>query len=419
MGMDRKIEKSLKPLMIKVGLIAIFGSGLAFAGYRVLQDSSVATFRVAEDRVTIGEVAEGYFEDFIPQRGTVTPLQTVFLDATEGGRVEKLFVEAGAIVEEGQPLLQFTNSNLQLNVATNDTQITESLNNLNNSRNELEKGKLTTEAQLIDAEFQMTNLQRRLPRMEELVKEKLVSEEEYQAARDEAAYREQQIANLKARQELETRIREERLKQIDVQIASLESNLQLVKDSFENLLVRAPASGQLSSFDAEIGQSKTPGQRLGQIDDIEQYKLEVLIDEFYVTRTQAGQTGEFTLQDKPYQLVISKVYPEITNGTFKVDMDFVGDVPAEIRRGQTLQVRIQLGDSSNALLLPRGGFFQDTGGNWAFVLDASGEFAEKRNIRLGRRNPEYFEVLEGLGAGERVIVSEYAAFSEMDRIAFE
>ena len=419
MGMDRRIERSRKPLMIKVGLLAIFGSGLAFAGYRVLQDSSVATFRVAEERVTVGEVSLGYFEDFIPQRGTVTPLRTVFLDAIDGGRIDKVFVEAGAIVTEGEPLLQFSNSNLQLNVATNDTQITESLNNLNNSRNDLETRKLTTERELIDAEFAMTNLQRRLPRMEQLVREKLVSQEEFEAARDEALYREQQIANIRARQVLETRIREERLKQIDVQIASLESNLQLVKNSYENLLVRAPASGQLSSFDVEIGQSKNPGQRLGQIDDIEQYKLEVLIDEFYVTRTQPGQTGEFTLRDKPYQLVISKVYPEITNGTFKVDMDFVGDVPPEVRRGQTLQVRIQLGDSSNALLLPRGGFFQDTGGNWAFVLDASGEFAEKRNIRLGRRNPEYFEVLEGLDAGERVIISEYAAFSAMDRIAFE
>ncbi|MGV3591569.1 MAG: efflux RND transporter periplasmic adaptor subunit [Gammaproteobacteria bacterium] len=419
MGMDRRIEKSRKPLLIKLALVAIFGSGLAFAGYRVLQDSSVATFRVAQDRVTIAEVSPGYFEDFIPVRGTVTPLRTVFLDAVEGGRVENVFVEAGAIVEEGQPLLQFSNSDLQLSVATTDTSITEQLNNLNNTRNQLETTKLQTEKELIEAEYRMTNLQRRLPRMEQLVQQKLVSDEEYQAARDEAVYLEQLITNIRARQMLEDRIRHERLRQIDAQIVQLETNLQLSKDSFENLLLRAPASGQLSSFDVEIGQSKTRGQRLGQIDDVEQFKLEVLIDEFYVTRTQAGQRAEFTLQGRPYELVISKVYPEITNGTFKVDMDFAGSVPADIRRGQTLQIRVQLGDSADALLLSRGGFFQDTGGNWAFVLDARGEFAEKRNIRLGRRNPEYFEVLEGLRAGERVITSEYAAFSEMDRIVFE
>ncbi|HEY0962477.1 MAG TPA: HlyD family efflux transporter periplasmic adaptor subunit [Pseudomonadales bacterium] len=419
MGMDRRIERSRRPLLIKLALVAVFGSGVAFAGYRVLKDSSVATFRVAQERVTIDEVRAGYFEDFIPVRGTVTPLRTVFLDAVEGGRVEKVFVEAGAIVEQGQPLLQFSNSDLQLSVATTDTSITEQLNNLNNTRNQLETTKLQTEKELIEAEYRMTNLQRRLPRMEQLVAERLVSDEEYQAARDEAVYLEQLIANIRARQMLEDRIRQDRLKQIDAQIVQLEANLQLSKDSFENLLLRASASGQLSSFDAEIGQSKTRGQRLGQIDDVEEFKLEVLIDEFYVTRTQPGQRGEFTLQGKPYELVISKVYPEIANGTFKVDMDFAGAVPADIRRGQTLQVRVQLGDSADALLLSRGGFFQDTGGNWAFVLDEGGEFAEKRNIRLGRRNPEYFEVLEGLSVGERVITSEYAAFTEMDRIAFE
>jgi HlyD family secretion protein len=419
MGMDRKIEKSRKPLLIKLALVAVFGSGLAFAGYRVLQDSSVATFRVAQDRVTIAEVTEGYFEDFIPQRGTVTPLQTVFLDAIEGGRVDKIFVETGAIVEEGQPLLQFSNSDLQLSVATTDTNITEQLNNLNNITNQLDTTKINTERELLEREFRMQTLQRLLPRQQALVAKHMASQTEIEATQDEIAYLEKTIANIKSRQALENRIRDERLAQIKIQIAQLESNLVLSKESFENLLVRAPAAGQLSSFDAEMGQSKTPGQRLGQIDDIDQFKLEVLIDEFYVSRTQAGQRAEFTHQSQPYEAVISKVYPEITNGTFKVDMDFVGAVPADIRRGQTLQVRIQLGDSSNALLLSRGGFFQDTGGNWAFVLDASGEFAEKRNIRLGRRNPEYFEVLEGLAAGERVITSEYAAFAEMDRIAFE
>lgn len=411
-------RESRKPLLIKLALVATFGSGLAFAGYRVLQDAALATFRVGQDRVTIAEVRAGYFEDFIPVRGTVTPLRTVFLDAVEGGRVEDVFVEPGAMVREGQPLLQFSNSDLQLSVATTDTSITEQLNNLNNTRNQLETTKLQTEKELIDAGFRMTNLERRLPRMEKLARAKLVSTEEYQAERDEAAYFEELIANIRARQKLEDRIRHDRLKQIDAQIVQLEANLQLSKNSFDNLLLRAPASGQLSAFDAEIGQSRNKGQRLGQI-DVDQFKLEVLIDEFYVTRTQSGQRAEFTLQGKTYELVITKVYPEITNGTFKVDMDFAGSVPADIRRGQTLQVRVQLGDSANALLLPRGGFFQDTGGNWAFVLDAGGEFAEKRNIRLGRRNPEYFEVLEGLVAGERVITSEYAAFSDMDRIVFE
>lgn len=320
-------RESRKPLLIKLALVATFGSGLAFAGYRVLQDAALATFRVGQDRVTIAEVRAGYFEDFIPVRGTVTPLRTVFLDAVEGGRVEDVFVEPGAMVREGQPLLQFSNSDLQLSVATTDTSITEQLNNLNNTRNQLETTKLQTEKELIDAGFRMTNLERRLPRMEKLARAKLVSTEEYQAERDEAAYFEELIANIRARQKLEDRIRHDRLKQIDAQIVQLEANLQLSKNSFDNLLLRAPASGQLSAFDAEIGQSRNKGQRLGQI-DVDQFKLEVLIDEFYVTRTQSGQRAEFTLQGKTYELVITKVYPEITNGTFKVDMDFAGSVPA-------------------------------------------------------------------------------------------
>lgn len=245
--MDRKIEKNRKAVMIKLALVALLGSGLALGSYRVLQDSSVATFRVSQDRVTTAEVREGVFEDFVPQRGTVMPRRTVFLDAVEGGRIEKIFVEAGAMVEEGQPLMQFSNSDLQLSVATTDTNITEQLNNLNNTHNQLETTKLHTEKELIEAQYRMTNLRRRLPRMEQLALKKLVSDEEYQAARDEERYLEQLISNILSRQLLEDRIRDQRLKQIDAQIAALESNLKLSKDSFENLLLRAPASGQLVS----------------------------------------------------------------------------------------------------------------------------------------------------------------------------
>ena len=201
-------------------------------------------------------------------------------------------------------------------------------------------------------------------------------------------------------------------------VTQLQRNLEIARKNLDSLIITAPIAGQLSSFTAELGQSKARGETLGQIDDVEQFKLSVLIDEFYVTRTREGQYGEFTLAGLPYELRITKVYPQITNGQFEVDMEFVGTVPTDIRRGQTLQTRMQLGDASEALLLPRGGFFQDTGGNWAFVLDATGATAGKREITLGRRNPEYFEVLEGLREGEQVITSEYAAYATMERIKF-
>lgn len=184
------------------------------------------------------------------------------------------------------------------------------------------------------------------------------------------------------------------------------------------MIITAPISGQLSSFNVELGQSKQRGETLGQIDDVDDYKLSALVDEFYVTRTREGLLGEFTLAGKTYPLRVARVYPQVVNGQFEVDMEFSGEVPPEVRRGQTLQIRMQLGDAGSALLLPRGGFFQDTGGNWAFVLDSSGKYAYKRDISLGRRNPEYFEVLSGLEAGESVIVSEYAAFATMQRIEF-
>jgi HlyD family secretion protein len=206
------------------------------------------------------------------------------------------------------------------------------------------------------------------------------------------------------------------IESLESAVEQLERNLEIARSNLDNLVIKAPIAGQLTSLDAEIGESKPRGQRLGQIDDVDDFKVTALVDEFYVTRTRAGQTAEFDLSGQTHRLEVIKVYPEIRDGQFEIDLAFVEAPPANLRRGQTLQIRVALGDSSEALLLPRGGFFQDTGGNWAFVLDESGEFAFKRNLRLGRRNPEYFEVLEGLEPGDRVITSAYSSYVDMDRI---
>ncbi len=415
MSMDRKIEKQKRPLwqwgVLAAGVIAVVG-----VLWQLIADASIRTYSVPAEQVVISTVEFGAFEDVIPIRGTIQPLNSVFLDAVDGGVVEEIFVEEGTFVEEGQPLLQFSNSDLQLNVARNDTSITEQLNNLNNITNQLETTKIQTERELIEQEFQMTNLQRRLPRMEELVKEKLVSEEEYLAARDEAAYREQMLANIRSRQQLENRIREERMKQIEVQIGQLQSNLELSQRSYENLLVRAPTSGQLTSFVAEIGENKTRGTRLGQIDVVDRYRVVAQVDEFYVTRVVEGQSARFTLGGGEYRATVAKVYPEILEGTFTIDLVFDGEGPPDLRRGQTLQMNLTLGNPVDSLLLPVGGFIQDTGGNWAFVLDASGDYATKRELRIGRRNNRMIEVQEGLEPGERVITSSYGSMVDMERI---
>jgi HlyD family secretion protein len=252
--------------------------------------------------------------------------------------------------------------------------------------------------------------------MEELVKDKLVSEEEFQAARDEEIYLEKVITNLKERQELETRIREDRLQQIDRQITQLETNLQLSKSSYENLLVRAPIAGQLTSFPVEIGENKTRGVRLGQIDVVDQYRIVAQVDEFYLSRVVPGQSARFTLGGNEGRVTVAKVYPEVLDGTFTVDLVFEGATPRDVRRGQTVQLNLTLGNPVESLLLPIGGFTQDTGGNWAFVLDSSGEYATKRDLRIGRKNSRMIEVQEGLEAGERVITSSYGSMVDMERI---
>jgi HlyD family secretion protein len=415
MSMDRTIEKKKRPLW----QWALLGVGIVAAGFglwRLIADASIRTYSVPVQQVVISTVEFGAFEDVIPIRGTIQPLNSVFLDAIEGGVVERILVEEGSIVEAGQPLLQFANSDLQLRVAQSETSTTEQLNALNNTRNQLETTKLTTESALIEQEYRMTTLKRRLPRMAELVKDKLVSDEDYQAARDEEIYLERVIANLKERQALENRIREERLQQIDRQIAQLETNLQLSKSSYENLLVRAPISGQLTSFPIEIGENKTKGTRLGQIDVIDRYRVVAQIDEFYAARVVPGQSARFSYTGRDYLATVAKVYSEVVAGTFAVDLVFDGPTPPDLRRGQTLQMNLTLGNPVDSLLLPVGGFMQDTGGNWAFVLDASGQYASKRDLRTGRRNNRMIEVQEGLAAGERVITSSYGTMVDMERI---
>lgn len=416
MGMDRKIKKSRRPFILKCGLATVTVIGMAVLAQQVLNDASIATYRVDHERVTVSKVIRGAFEDFIPVRGSVTPLRSVFLDAIEGGRVEAIFVEEGSVVEKGEPLLELSNTALQLDVISREAQVTEQLNNLRNTRLAMEQNRLDLKSRLVELDYQIVRLERLVERRRRLMERDMISEADYVDASDELAYyRNRREVTLES-QEQDEAMRQAQIESLEAGVKQLERNLEIARRNLENLTIEAPVSGQLTSLDAEIGQSKSRGEALGQVDDMDAYKLTVQIDEFYVTRTHVGQYGEFTLTGQPYELRIAKIYPEIVNGQFQVDMEFVRDMPDNLRRGQTLQLRVQLGDASDALLLPRGGFFQDTGGNWVFVLNESGDAALRRDIRLGRRNPEYFEVLEGLEEGDQVITSEYAAYGDIERI---
>ncbi|MDP1931107.1 MAG: HlyD family efflux transporter periplasmic adaptor subunit [Gammaproteobacteria bacterium] len=413
--MDRVIEKKKRPLW-QWGVIGVVVTvGLWFI-YAMLADASIRTYRLPQAQTTIASVQFGAFEDVTPIRGTIQPFNSVFLDAVDGGVVEQVLVEEGSFVEAGQPLLQLSNTDLRLNVARNDTSITEQLNNLSNISNSLETTKLSTERQLIDVEYRIQVLERQERRQMQLASDNLVSKEQYDSIADELEYQRKVLANTKARQDLEDRIREDRLAQIAMQVSKLEDNLELSQSSFENLLVRAPISGQLTSLPVEVGENKIRGQRLGQIDVVEQYKVVAQVDEYYVTRVAPDQAARFTLAGQQYQARVIKVYPEITGGTFAVDLVFEGVAPENLRRGQTLQLDLTLGNPVESLLLPLGGFLQDTGGNWVFVVDSNGEYATRRDIRVGRRNNRFVEITQGLESGERVITSSYSQMTQMERI---
>jgi HlyD family secretion protein len=418
MSMDKVIEKQKMPAWqwALIGLVVLVAGWFA---YNFWSDASIRTYSVNRQQVIISTVAFADFEDVIPIRGTVQPLNTVFLDAVDGGVIEEIFVEEGSFVELGQPLLQFSNTDLQLSVASNDTNITEQLNNLSNISNSLETTQITTNREIIDTEYRIVTLQRLKARQQTLVEDDLISRDLYEATLDELDYQHKVLENILARQELENNIREERQIQIQTQIRKLEENLAVSQNSFENLLVRAPISGQLTSFPIEVGENKTQGQRLGQIDVENQYKIVAQIDEFYVTRISTGQEAQFSISGSNYTARVDKIYPEITGGTFEVDLIFGSDVPTAIRRGQTLQMNLTLSNSSQSLILPIGGFVQDTGGTWVFVLDENGEYASRREIRLGRRNNRFLEIQGGLQEGENVITSSYNQMIDMERIQLQ
>lgn len=413
--MDKLIEKKKRPLWQWL-LFGAAGVGVAWSVQAMLADASIRTYRVSESQLVVSEVLHGAFDDVTPIRGTIQPFNSVFLDAVNGGVVEAVLAEEGSFVEAGQPLLQLSNNDLQLQVANNDTQTTEQINNLANISNNMDTTRLMTERAIIDTEYNIIVLKRQKERMEKLISSNMISREEYDAIADELLYRQKIHANLLERQELEDRIRQERMEQIQGQMVKLQDNLGLSLRSFEDLLVRAPVAGQLTSLPVEIGENKSRGQRLGQIDAVDQYKIVAQVDEYYVTRVALGQSARFILAGEAFNAKVMKVYPEITAGTFEIDLSFEGEAPSRIRRGQTLQLDLTLGNPVESLLLPLGGFIQDTGGNWVFVLNEAGEFATRRDIVTGRRNSRYVEVREGLEVGDRVITSSYSNIGEMERI---
>ena len=413
-GMDRKIEKrSRKPVFIGAAVAA----GLLLIVLVVMTDRSSTSFTLDGQRIRTSEVFTGMYEDFIPLRASVEPERTVYLDAIEGGRVERILVEEGAFVEEGQPLVDLSNTSLQLDVIAREAEVSEQLNNLRNTQLAIEQNRLKLRSDLIEIDYQIVRLQRLVTRYEELEGNQFISKTEYEDARDELEYWRNKRVVTRESQAQDEKIRLAQIEQLESSVAQLEKNLTLARANLENLLIRAPRSGQLTSLNAEIGESKARGERLGQIDDVDRFKAVALVNEFYLNRVRQGQQAILDINGREYRLEISKIYPEVQSSQFEIDLRFLNDAPRDIRRGQTLQMRLVLGDTAErATLLANGPFFNDTGGAWVFVLDADGRIADRRDVQFGRRNPNSIEVVSGLLPGDEVIISSYANFIDVDRL---
>jgi len=418
MGMDRQIEKKKWPPKKIAGF---GGAGLFFiiVVYNLLFADRSSKLTVETQKITVSTVEKGPFQEFIPVTGSVLPIRTIYLDAIEGGQVEERFIEAGTMVKQGDVILKLTNTTLHIQISSQDAQVVEQRNLLTSTRFNLEQNNLRIRRQLIEQEYQIKRLQRTFDRRKELLDRKLISQEEFEQVKDEYDYqvKQQELNRQSALQDSVFQVVQVRL--LETSMKRLEENLQIARTRLDNLNIKAPISGHLTSLNAEVGQSISQGQRIGQLDVLDGFKVRAGIDEHYLARIEKGLKGEFDFAGESYKLIADKVYPEVRDGRFEVDMQFEGDVPQGIRRGQTLHIRLALGDLTEALLIPRGGFYQKTGGQWIYVLNEDGDTASKRKIRLGRQNTQVFEVLEGLQAGERVVTSSYDSFGDIDKLVLK
>ena len=414
LGMDRRIEKRrFTPRRIALGAAVLLLAGLC--GYALLADFGVRKLNVQRDRLTLSAVELAPFLEYIPVRGTVLPLRTVYLDALESGQVVQVFAEEGAQVAAGDPLLRLANPDLELTILQQEAGLERSREALLNGRLTMEQKLLASRKGLMEIEYRLAVDKRNFERYQDLPAEDLaaiMSRQEYERLRDEYEYSARRMALTRQTLTQDSLLAASKVAQLVSAVERTGRDLQIVRRRLDNLTVRAPVAGQLTTLEAEVGESKGTGVRFGQIDMTGGFKVRAAIDEHYIGRVGRGQRGSFDSGGETYGLVIRKVYPEVREGRFEVDLVFEGEAPEAIRRGQSLHVRLELGNLEEAVQVARGGFYQSTGGHWAYVLDASGEQATRRPISLGRQNPRVYEVLEGLEPGEQVITSSYESFGQ-------
>ena len=412
--MDKVVERRGLPRNAKIGIGAGGVLILALLFWWFMPGAGTQT--VTKNRLTISTVQTGRFEDFIPLRAKVTPLLTVDIDSIEGGRVDKVLVEDGTDVAAGQPIAVLSNAELQLSTLARQTEVEQQVNNMRSQELALSQTRLANERAILDAQLALTTARRQYEREAPLAAKGYVSGKQFNDTTDNYQYQQRRLAVLQRSQASDERLQSGQLDQQKSSMKSMAAGLGIARSNLDALNLRAPVAGKLSGFSIQIGQSLQRGERIGQIDSPGRNKLQAGVDEFYLGRVQVGQSASVDWNGKTFRARVTKIYPQVQNGQFLVDLQFLGDEPQGVQRGQTLQAKLTLGDPAPAKLIPNGAFYNESGGAYVFVVAPDGGSAVKRQVRLGRRNPDYIEVLDGLDAGERVITSPYTGFADKDRL---
>jgi HlyD family secretion protein len=415
---DRKIEKKKWTQKRILTIAGIAGLVLLIAG-SLYFTSGKAKLNVDAERITISEVKKGAFKEFIPVNGVVLPLTTIYLDAIEGGRVEEKLVDDGAIVKKGQPILRLSNTDLALSLVNQQTSVYNLLTQMQIARNAAQQNTTTKLNQMTDVDNQLKEAKRIYELNKTLYEQKAIGLQEFKQSENNYNYQLEKKGLTEKILKQDESSNAQQISQAQQSYLGSQNALNVMRKKVGDLIVRAPIDGQLTSLDAEVGQSKNKGERLGQIDVLSGYKVRVDVDEHYISRVFIGLMGETSFAGKNYKLKINKVFTQVNSGRFQVDMEFIDAVPEGIRRGQTLQIRLALSDEIQALLLAKGGFYQQTGGNWVFKVDKDGKTAYKVDVQLGRQNPDYYEVLSGLQPGDKIVTSSYENYGNMQELVLK
>ena len=419
--MDKIIEKKTgwKAAFTRKALPWWGGAALAVLALFLVIKPSHSTLRVSGDTVSIGEVASGEFNDYIRLSGTVQPLVTIQISPVEGGIVDELYVEEGAMVKKGEPILRLSNDNLDLQILNSEAELAEKENILRNTQIQMEQDRLSVKQSKAEYQLNVKRLKRTYEQQKALYDEKLIAREEYLKSKEDYDLAVEKLQIILDKEVQDSLFRSAQVERMQESLQNMQLNMQMIRRRKDNLTIKAPIDGQLGILDAVLGESIAAGTKIGQISDMSSYKIEAQIDEHYIDRVTPGLEASFERQNATFNASLRKVYPEVRDGKFKADFKFEGEVPENIRSGQTCYLNLQLGSPEEAVLIPRGSFFQKTGGKWIYVVNADGTKASRREIRIGRQNPQYYEVLEGLEPGERVITSGYDNYGENDILVLQ